>query len=161
MCFRIERFHTKSLERVIQEAIVMRLIDQNPYKINMNGKAEYWRTLVPNDKKKEPTEDEIKEENELDARIESLRQEFVENKKEEYAQRKEGNKKQRKKGKENNDIEKIDTKSKRYEKENEKESENEERNEMEKKSTVENKSVDKEDPEPQNSQICLEKRNLI
>ena len=32
---------------------------------------------------------------------------------------------------------------------------------MEKKYTVENKSVEKEDPEPQNSQNRLEKRNLI
>ena len=35
----------------------------------MNGKAEYCRTLVPDDRKKNPTEDEIKEEHELDERI--------------------------------------------------------------------------------------------
>ena len=70
---------------MIQETIVMRLIDQNPNKINMNGKAVYCRTLVPDDRKKEATVDEIKEENELDVRIENLRQEFVKKKKEENA----------------------------------------------------------------------------
>ena len=40
---------------MIQEAIVMRLIEQNQNKINMNGKAEHCSTLVHNDRKKEPT----------------------------------------------------------------------------------------------------------
>ena len=70
---------------MIQETIVMRLIDQNPNKINMNGKAVYCRTLVPDDRKKEATEDEIKEEHKLDVRIENLRQEFAKKKKEENA----------------------------------------------------------------------------
>ena len=47
MNFSVKRFHRKALERMIDEAITIRINDKNSNKITMNNKSEFSRTIVP------------------------------------------------------------------------------------------------------------------